>query len=104
MVLLGSLLAAGGQIFLKLGADGAVGFADYLNTRIAVGFALYAVGSVVWVIALSKLPLSRVYPFTMLTFVLVYVASFAILGERITGQVLAGALLVLAGLALIAKA
>ena len=54
--------------------------------------------------ALSKLPLSKVYPFTVLTFVLVYVASFVVLGERVTVQVLAGALLVLAGLVVITTA
>ena len=104
LVLLGSFLAAAGQIFLKLGATGAVGLADYVNARLAFGFALYGIGSVVWVVALSKLPLSKVYPFTVLTFVLVYVASFVVLGERITAQVIAGALLVLAGLVVIATA
>ena len=104
LVVLGSLLAAAGQVYLKLGASGATEFSSYLNSRLGIGFVLYGVGSVLWVVALSKLPLSRVYPFTVLTFVLVYVASIAILGERITGPVIAGALLVLAGLALIATA
>lgn len=104
LVLLASLLASAGQIFLKLGADGAVGLADYMNMRIAFGFALYGVGTIIWVMALSKLPLSKVYPFTVLTFVLVYAASFVVLGERITVQVLAGALLVLAGLVVITTA
>jgi uncharacterized membrane protein len=40
----------------------------------------------------------------VLTFVLVYVASFAILGERITGPVVAGALLVVIGLLVITTA
>jgi drug/metabolite transporter (DMT)-like permease len=104
LVLIGSLLAAAGQIFLKIGADGAVRLTDYMNARLAIGFALYGLGSIVWVMALARLPLSRVYPFTMLTFVLVYLGSFALLGERITGQVLAGAFLVLAGLVLISRA
>ena len=104
LVLLASFLASAGQIFLKLGADGAVGLADYMNVRIASGFALYGVGTIIWVMALSKLPLSKVYPFTVLTFLLVYVASFVVLGERVTVQVLAGALLVLAGLVVITTA
>jgi drug/metabolite transporter (DMT)-like permease len=104
LVVLGSLLAAAGQIFLKLGATGATTFTDYVNPRLGIGFGLYAIGSVLWVIALSRLPLSRVYPFTVLTFVIVYVASFALLGERISGTVVAGALLVLAGLVVIATA
>jgi drug/metabolite transporter (DMT)-like permease len=104
LVLLGSLLAAAGQIYLKLGASGASSLSDYLNVRLGIGFGLYTLGSVLWVVALSKLPLSRVYPFTVLTFVLVYVASFAILGERITGPVVAGALLVVIGLLVISTA
>jgi drug/metabolite transporter (DMT)-like permease len=101
-VLAGSLLAAAGQLFLKLGASGATQLADYLNARLLIGFVLYAAGSVLWVMALAKLPLSRVYPFTVLTFVMVYVASFAILGERLTSQVISGAVLVLVGLVVIA--
>jgi drug/metabolite transporter (DMT)-like permease len=104
LVLLGSLLAAAGQVYLKLGASGASNFSDFLNVRLGIGLGLYALGSVLWVAALSKLPLSRVYPFTVLTFVLVYVASFAILGERITGPVVAGALLVVIGLLVITTA
>jgi drug/metabolite transporter (DMT)-like permease len=104
LVVLGSLLAAAGQVYLKLGASGATELSSYLNARLGIGVLLYGVGSVLWVIALSKLPLSRVYPFTVLTFVLVYVASFAILGERISASVIAGSLLVVAGLVVIATA
>lgn len=104
LVLLGSLLGAGGQIYLKLGATGAASLADFLNGQVVFGFALYGIGAVLWVAALARLPLSRVYPFTVLTFVLVYVSSVILLGERITGQMLAGALLVLAGLVVIATA
>jgi drug/metabolite transporter (DMT)-like permease len=104
LVVLGAILGAAGQVFLKLGATGASSLADYLNFRLGAGFCMYAVGSVLWIMALSKLPLSKVYPFTVLTFVIVYLASFALLGERITGTVLLGATLVLAGLIVISLA
>jgi drug/metabolite transporter (DMT)-like permease len=71
---------------------------------VLVGFGLYGVGSVLWILALAKLPLTRVYPFTILTFVLVYMASATVLGEQITGMVLAGAVIVLLGLVLIVLA
>src|SRR5262245_51889401 len=90
-VLLGCLLGAGGQVLLKLGAAGAVQPLDYLNGRLALGFLLYGAGAIFWVVALSRLPLSRVYPFTILTFVLVYFCSVILLGERMTTQVLFGA-------------
>ena len=72
--------------------------------RLIFGLVLYAVGSIAWILALSRLPLSRVYPFTIFTFVLVYVGSAAMLGESIGGQVLAGAFLVVVGLVVIATA
>jgi len=104
LVIIGSVPAAAGQIFLKLGATGANSLVDFMNSRIATGFVLYAIGSVLWIIALSRLPLSKVYPFTILTFVLVYVASATLLGEPITITVLLGAALVIAGLMIITLA
>lgn len=101
LVILGALFAATGQIFFKLGATGAAAVMDYVNVRIVTGLVLYGASTVLWIVALSKLPLSRVYPFTVLTFVIVYTASFVVLGEKLTGPVLIGALLVLAGLIVI---
>ena len=53
----------------------------------------YVLGTVLWLNALSRMPLSRVYPFTILTFVIVYLAA---------APLLASLVLVLAGLAIIA--
>lgn len=100
-VIVGALLAAAGQLFLKLGATGAVAITDFLNLRVSAGLVLYALGTILWLVALAKLPLTRVYPFTILTFVTVYGASFLILGERLTASVVIGAMLVLAGLVII---
>jgi drug/metabolite transporter (DMT)-like permease len=44
------------------------------------------------------------YPFTVLTFVLVYVAAYFIFGERITATGITGVLLVLFGMLLIVRA
>ncbi len=103
-VVLGAVLAAAGQIFFKLGAAGAHTLLDFLNRRLAAGFVLYAVGSVLWILALARLPLSKVYPFTILTFIIVYSASSVLLGERITSTVMVGAGLVLAGLIVVTVA
>ena len=103
-VTVGTFLAAAGQIYLKLGATGAQTAWDFVNTRTITGLALYGVGSLLWIIALARLPLSKVYPFTILTFVLVYAASATILGEPMTPRVLAGAGLVIAGLLVITTA
>lgn len=104
LVLLGSLLGAAGQVLLKLGATGATRLSDFANVRIAAGFLIYGIGSILWVMALSKLPLSRVYPFTILTFLVVYVASIALLGEPVSAAVMLGAALIVTGLIVISVA
>ena len=100
-LVLGSLLGAGGQVLLKMGADGATSLTGYMNLRILLGLGCYALGTAFWLLALARLPLSKVYPFTILTFVLVYVASVRLLGERITLPLGLGVGLVLTGLIVI---
>ena len=101
-LVLGSILAAAGQVLLKVGVSGATTLAGFINVRVTTGLACYVLGTVLWLIALSRMPLSRVYPFTILTFVIVYVAAISLLGERLTAPLFAGLVLVLAGLAIIA--
>lgn len=96
-----AVLAAIGQVLFKLGADGASSFADFINLRTITGIALYGISTILWISTLAKLPLSRVYAFTVLTFVLVYLASFILLGEPLRAPVIIGATLVLSGLVVI---
>lgn len=97
------LLGAVGQLLLKLGATGVPGISGLVNLRVASGLLCYGIGTLLWLLALARLPLSRVYPFTILTFVIVYVASVLILGERLTASLLIGVLLVCAGLVVIVR-
>jgi len=100
-LVLGAVLAAAGQILLKTGADGAASLTDFINLRIVLGLACYALGTALWLLALARLPLSKVYPFTILTFVLVYIASIRLLGERISVALAVGVCLVFSGLIVI---
>jgi drug/metabolite transporter (DMT)-like permease len=100
-LLVGSVLGAAGQVLLKTGADGATSLNDYANLRILLGLGCYVLGTVCWLLALARLPLSKVYPFTILTFVLVYVGSVYILGERISIALAVGLVLVFSGLVVI---
>lgn len=101
-LVLGSVLAAAGQVLLKFGVSGATTLAGFINLRVVAGLACYVLGTVLWLIALSRMPLSRVYPFTILTFVIVYLAAITLLGERLTASLVTGLVLVLSGLAIIA--
>lgn len=96
-----AVFAAGGQVLLKLGATGRSSLVAFANLQVAAGLAFYMLGALLWIAALSKAPLNVVYPFTALTFALVYFASIVLLGERPTPLALAGVALVLVGLTLI---
>jgi drug/metabolite transporter (DMT)-like permease len=101
---LGAAMAAIGQVLLKLGADGQTTLLGLINIRVFGGLALYGFSVVAWLIALTRLPLHVVYPFTMLTLVLVFLASIVFLGERPNVLVMAGWGVVGVGVAIVAIA
>jgi undecaprenyl phosphate-alpha-L-ara4N flippase subunit ArnE len=104
LVLTGSVCAAFGQLLFKLGATGRTSFASFVNGRILLGLILYSIGTGLWIVALSRAKLTSVYPFTALTFVLVYLLGVAVLGEVVPLRAAVGVTLVLLGLFLIANA
>jgi drug/metabolite transporter (DMT)-like permease len=100
---MGAVLAATGQILLKQGATGRDALLDFVNVWIVAGLAAYGAGTLFWVFALSKAPLVAVYPFTVLTFTMVYVLAYFGFGEKLSLQGMAGVVLVLTGLVLIVR-
>lgn len=100
--LAGALLAALGQVSFKLGAAGRSGLLEFVNPWILLGLLLYFAGTVFWILALSAVPLTVLYPFAALTYVLVNVFAVALLGEQLSTKGLAGTGFVLLGLFLVA--
>jgi drug/metabolite transporter (DMT)-like permease len=98
----GSFLAAGGQVLLKLGAQGRPSPIDFINPFVIGGLGLYGIGMVLWMIAFARLPMFVVYPFTLLTLGLVFAASLVVLGERPSMIVLAGWAIIGLGVAVVA--
>jgi multidrug transporter EmrE-like cation transporter len=101
LLLISSLTAATGQILLKQGATGRTDVLSFANGWVAGGLLFYGVGTAIWVFALSKAPLSLVYPYTAITFVLVFLSGAALFGETIGPRAVIGAGLVLTGIVLI---
>jgi len=102
LVLLSSTVAAaGGQILLKMGAVGRNSPVEFANPWIACGLFCYGISAALWILALSKAPLSLVYPYTAVTFVLVYLCGPLLFRETVAVQSMAGVGLVLLGLLLI---
>jgi drug/metabolite transporter (DMT)-like permease len=96
-----SFLAAFGQILLRQGAAGRKELFEFANLTLASGLFLFAVGTCLWIYALSKAPLYVVYPFTMLTFILVSIASAFILEEKMQPLTIVGGVIICLGLGLI---
>ena len=97
----GALLAASGTLLLKAGANGRVDLIEFINPGIFAGLALYALGSALWIYSMRTEPLSVVYPFTALSFVVVLAGAVLFQGERPSLVNLLGVVVVIAGIGLI---
>lgn len=94
-------MAAVGQILLRLGAAGRNNAVEFFNPMLISGLGLFFVATALWVYGLSKAPLHLVYPFTMLTFVLVGVSSAVFLGERVGLMTVGGWVVICLGIGII---
>jgi drug/metabolite transporter (DMT)-like permease len=93
-ILMSGVSGVAGQLILKramvgmgplaLRPDALLSFALglVLNPLVILGLAVYACGTFLWLIALSRVDLSYAYPFASLNYVLVLLASWLILGEQ----------------------
>jgi len=100
-VILGAICAAAGQIMFKMGATGRESLLSFINPWIISGLTAYAISTILWIMALSRAKLTVVYPFTALTFVLVYLFGALVLDEAMSLKAITGVLLVLGGLYLL---
>jgi len=112
IILIGITFASVGQIFWKIGMNNVGPITNYapstiiaifLNPHILSGLAMYGLGTVFWLIALSKKDLSFVYPFIALTFIIVLTLSNVILKENIGIYRIIGTIIIIFGLLLIMK-
>jgi len=74
-----------------------------LNPYVLLGFVMYALSTIFWLIALSKKELSFVYPFISLTYIIVLVLSSLVLKESMGVSKLVGTLIIIIGLIIIAR-
>lgn len=78
-------------------------FFAYLDPWIVSGFAAAFLASVTWSVALTRFQLSYAYPFTSLSFVLVFILSMLIFNEPFTWSRFIGIALICAGVIVIAR-
>lgn len=74
-----------------------------LNPYVICGMAVYATGTVFWLVALSRVELSYAYPFASLSYVVMLGAAWALFKENLTVLRLAGTAVVCLGVLLVAQ-
>ncbi len=115
LILTGVLLNAAAQLLLKAGTNaighfefqwrnvGPVGWQVATEPHILGGLACYAVSVVVWIMALSRVPVSMAYPMLSIGYVVNALAAYWLLGESLSSLRVAGIFVVILGVFLIAR-
>lgn len=107
LLILSTIIAAFGQILLRVGMRGLAPADDksltfitavLFNPYVAGGIGLYFLALVPWLIALRAVPVGYAYPFISIGFVIVLIASALWLHEPITAWQLVGIFLIILGI------
>ncbi|MCE2990913.1 MAG: SMR family transporter [Burkholderiales bacterium] len=115
LVLTGVLLNAAAQLLLKAGTN-RIGHFEFSTTNlipvgmqvatqphIIAGLSCYVVSVVVWIMALSRVPVSVAYPLLSIGYIVNAFAAWYLFGESITAQKLIGIGFICIGVYLVAK-
>jgi len=72
-----------------------------LQPQVVIGLAVYLFGTVCWMVAVSQKEISFLYPLSSINYVIVTLASAALLSESITSRRAGGIALIVVGSALL---
>lgn len=115
LILTGVLLNAAAQLLLKAGTNRIghfefstanlipVGMQVATQPHIVAGLGCYVVSVVVWIMALSRVPVSVAYPLLSIGYIVNAFAAWYLFGESITAQKLIGIGFICIGVYLVAK-
>lgn len=115
LILTGVLLNAAAQLLLKAGTN-AIGHFDFqfenilpiglklaFEPHIFGGLCCYVVSVVIWIMALSRVPVSIAYPMLSIGYIVNAFAAHYLFGESVTVQKLVGIGFIIVGVYLVAK-
>jgi multidrug transporter EmrE-like cation transporter len=109
LLMTGVLLNAAAQLLLKAGTNAVgqfefsaqnilpVGMKLAFEPHIAAGLACYVVSVAVWIVGLSRVPVSVAYPMLSVGYIVNAVAAWYLFGESLTAQKLAGIAFIVCG-------
>lgn len=115
LILTGVLLNAAAQLLLKAGTNAIghftfewrnlfpIGWQVASEPHILGGLCCYGFSVVIWIMALSRVPVSMAYPMLSIGYVVNAAAAYWLLGESLSSQRLGGIFVVILGVFLIAR-
>ncbi|MBI4996936.1 MAG: EamA family transporter [Rhodocyclales bacterium] len=115
LVLTGVLLNAAAQLLLKAGTNAVGHFEFHLDNLLPVGMksavephilgglACYGISVAVWIMALSRVPVSIAYPMLSIGYIVNAIAAFYLFNEPLAGQKLLGIAFIVVGVWLVAR-
>lgn len=115
LVLTGVLLNAAAQLLLKAGTNAIGHFEFHLDNVLPVGMkvafephilgglACYGISVVVWIMALSRVPVSIAYPMLSIGYIVNAIAAYYLFNEPLAGQKLLGIAFIVVGVWLVAR-
>ena len=74
-----------------------------LNPAVLIGLLLYGIGTLLWLQVLARIELSQAYPFVGLGFIMTALLGVVLFGDTVGPLRLAGIVLVMSGIAVIAR-
>ena len=115
LIIAGVLLNAAAQLLLKAGTNAVGHFEFHLDNVLPVGIKLafephimggvacYGISLVVWIMGLSRVPVSVAYPMLSIGYVINAFVAWQWFGETLTAQKLAGIGFIVVGVYLVAR-
>ena len=115
LILTGVLLNATAQLLLKAGTNAVGHFEFHLDNLIPIGLKLgfqpyimggmacYAISLVVWIMALSRVPVSIAYPMLSIGYVINAFVAWQWFGEPLSAQKLLGIGFIVVGVYVVAR-
>ena len=115
LILFGVLLNAAAQLLLKAGTNAVGHFEFHLDNVLPIGLKLafephilgglscYVVSVVVWIMALSRVPVSVAYPMLSIGYIVNAFAAYYLFNEPLAGQKLLGIAFIVIGVWLVAR-
>ncbi len=115
LILTGVLLNAAAQLLLKAGTNAVGHFEFHFDNLVPIGLKLalqphilggmtcYAISLVVWIMALSRAPVSIAYPMLSIGYVINAFVAWQWFGEPLSAQKLLGISVIVVGVYLVAR-